>query len=112
MSHHAQTGNVVPRGPPPTALTQGRRLHESSARHGDALARSKPPDYIMADITMDAGSTLPKSGIPIAAGLENVYISIAGLIGAGKSTLATALGEHLGLPVYYEPVTDLSLIHI
>lgn len=28
------------------------------------------------------------------------------MIGAGKSTLATALGEHLGLPVYYEPVAD------
>jgi deoxyadenosine kinase len=28
------------------------------------------------------------------------------LIGAGKTTLATALGEHLGLPVYYEPVQD------
>ena len=29
-----------------------------------------------------------------------------GLIGAGKTTLATALGEHLNLPVYYEPVDD------
>jgi len=38
--------------------------------------------------------------------LENVYISIAGLIGAGKTTLATALGETLRLPVYYEPVSD------
>jgi len=28
------------------------------------------------------------------------------LIGAGKSTLAKALGEELGLPVYYEPVID------
>lgn len=38
--------------------------------------------------------------------LQDVFIGIAGLIGAGKSTLATALGEHLGLPVYYEPVAD------
>lgn len=60
----------------------------------------------MADIEICGDSTLPRSGIPIAAGLENVYISIAGLIGAGKTTLATALGEVLGLPVYYEPVTD------
>ena len=29
-----------------------------------------------------------------------------GLIGAGKTTLATALGKVLGLPVYYEPVQD------
>ena len=39
-------------------------------------------------------------------GLTDVFIGIAGLIGAGKSTLATALGKHLGLPVYYEPVAD------
>jgi deoxyadenosine kinase len=38
--------------------------------------------------------------------LSRVYISIAGLIGAGKSSLATALGEELGMPVYYEPVAD------
>lgn len=60
----------------------------------------------MADINIADSTTLPKSGIPIAAGLENVYISIAGLIGAGKTTLATALGEVLGLPVHFEPVAD------
>ena len=38
--------------------------------------------------------------------LTDLFIGIAGLIGAGKTTLATALGEHLGLPVYYEPVQD------
>ncbi len=38
--------------------------------------------------------------------LQDLFIGIAGIIGAGKSTLATALGEHLGLPVYYEPVAD------
>ncbi len=37
---------------------------------------------------------------------ENLFIGIAGMIGAGKSTLATALGEHLGIDVYYEPVED------
>lgn len=36
----------------------------------------------------------------------NMFIGIAGMIGAGKSTLATALGEHLGIDAYYEPVTD------
>ncbi len=40
------------------------------------------------------------------AGLDNLFIGIAGLIGAGKSTLATALGRHMGLDVYYEPVED------
>lgn len=41
-----------------------------------------------------------------AASLENVYIGISGLIGAGKSTLAAALAERLNLPVHYEPVAD------
>ena len=38
--------------------------------------------------------------------LQDLFIGIAGMIGAGKSTLAAALGQHLGLPVYYEPVGD------
>jgi deoxyadenosine kinase len=38
--------------------------------------------------------------------LGNAFIGIAGIIGAGKTTLATALGEHLGLEVHYEPVID------
>ena len=37
---------------------------------------------------------------------EHLFIGISGLIGAGKSTLAAALGEEMGLPVYYEPVAD------
>ena len=38
--------------------------------------------------------------------LGNIFIGIAGMIGAGKSTLAAALGQHLGIDTYYEPVTD------
>lgn len=37
---------------------------------------------------------------------ENLFIGIAGMIGAGKSTLAKSLGEHLDIDVYYEPVDD------
>ncbi len=38
--------------------------------------------------------------------LEPLFIGIAGIIGAGKTTLADALGEHLGIDVYHEPVDD------
>jgi deoxyadenosine kinase len=37
---------------------------------------------------------------------SDLFIGIAGMIGAGKSTLARALGEHLDIDVYYEPVQD------
>ncbi|MFZ4578838.1 MAG: deoxynucleoside kinase [Myxococcota bacterium] len=43
---------------------------------------------------------------PNAPRLDDMFIGIAGVIGAGKSTLATALGRHMGLDVYYEPVDD------
>jgi deoxyadenosine kinase len=38
--------------------------------------------------------------------MEQLFIGIAGIIGAGKSTLATALAKHLDIDVYYEPVED------
>eukprot|EP01138_Halocafeteria_seosinensis_P003440 gb/GECG01003516.1/.p1 GENE.gb/GECG01003516.1/~~gb/GECG01003516.1/.p1 ORF type:complete len:286 (+),score=42.14 gb/GECG01003516.1/:1-858(+) len=41
-----------------------------------------------------------------AARMERVFISISGLIGAGKTTLAKALAERLHLPHYEEPVHD------
>jgi deoxyadenosine kinase len=40
------------------------------------------------------------------AAFENLFIGIAGMIGAGKSTLAKSLGDHLGIDVYYEPIAD------
>lgn len=43
---------------------------------------------------------------PIHSPLGKAFIGIAGLIGAGKTTLATALGEHLNLEVHFEPVID------
>ena len=35
---------------------------------------------------------------------EDNFIGISGIIGAGKTTLATELGKLMNLPVYYEPV--------
>ena len=35
----------------------------------------------------------------------STHAGISGLIGAGKTTLATALAKELDLPVYYEPVS-------
>lgn len=37
---------------------------------------------------------------------SDLFISISGLIGAGKSTLATKLAEKMNLPCFYEPVID------
>src|SRR5215467_5615731 len=52
----------------------------------------------------------PARPVPRAAAtgevFGNIFIGIAGMIGAGKSTLAAALGQHLGIDTYYEPVTD------
>ena len=37
---------------------------------------------------------------------SDLFISISGLIGAGKTTLATKLGEKMNLPCFFEPVID------
>jgi len=37
---------------------------------------------------------------------QKLFISISGLIGAGKTTLATALSKIMQVPVYYEGVID------
>ena len=36
----------------------------------------------------------------------SLFVSLSGMIGAGKSTLAAALGKELDVPVHYEPVSD------
>ena len=51
-----------------------------------------------------SGPTSARSATPEV--FSNIFIGIAGMIGAGKSTLAKALGEHLGIDTYYEPVAD------
>jgi deoxyadenosine kinase len=48
----------------------------------------------------------PSAPRALSNGFGNIFIGIAGMIGAGKSTLAAALGQHLGIDVYYEPVAD------
>jgi deoxyadenosine kinase len=45
-------------------------------------------------------------GAGVDSEFGDIFIGIAGMIGAGKSTLATALGQHLGIDTYYEPVAD------
>lgn len=37
---------------------------------------------------------------------KDLFISISGVIGAGKTTLATKLAEKMNLPCFYEPVID------
>jgi deoxyadenosine kinase len=67
----------------------------------------------VSNIAAGSGPTIaPASPTPPVAGRQapdvfgNIFIGIAGMIGAGKSTLATALGQHLGIDCYYEPVAD------
>lgn len=52
-----------------------------------------------------SGSGPVPRGAPSEA-FGNIFIGIAGMIGAGKSTLAAELGKHLGIDTYYEPVAD------
>lgn len=52
------------------------------------------------------GSGPSRQAAPQQEVFGNIFIGIAGMIGAGKSTLAAALGQHLGIDTYYEPVTD------
>lgn len=58
---------------------------------------------------MSAAETTKANFVPLhpeQAHIENLFIGISGLIGAGKTTLAEALAAQLNLPVYYEPVID------
>lgn len=65
------------------------------------IARQDAPP---AHVAAGSGPTRQRAATPEVFG--NIFIGIAGMIGAGKSTLATALGQHLGIETYYEPVAD------
>jgi len=54
----------------------------------------------------DGSGPSRQSAAPAQEVFGNIFIGIAGMIGAGKSTLAAALGQHLGIDTYYEPVAD------
>jgi len=54
----------------------------------------------------DGSGPSRQSATPAQEVFGNIFIGIAGMIGAGKSTLAAALGQHLGIDTYYEPVAD------
>ena len=65
------------------------------------IARQDAPP---AHVAAGSGPTRQRAATPEVFG--NIFIGIAGMIGAGKSTLATALGQHLGIDTYFEPVAD------
>ncbi len=79
----------------------------------------RTPASTSAAASAEASTGRPPGRHPLAPGAEptsargaadevfsNIFIGIAGMIGAGKSTLAKELGEHLGIDTYYEPVAD------
>jgi len=45
-------------------------------------------------------------GVDSCRSCEKLFISISGLIGAGKTTLCDALGKTMEIPVFHEPVSD------
>ncbi len=71
---------------------------------GSAFFHRLPLKLIRASPAMSSGRSTPFSGR--APALANAFVSISGLIGAGKSTLAVALGKELNLPVHFEPVAE------
>ena len=62
---------------------------------GDDLETAKDVDSRQKLLTMDQRNSS-----------KDLFISISGLIGAGKTTLATALAKRMQLPCFYEPVVD------
>ena len=83
---------------PDPLLTPSSQLIEPSLR---PVAARPPAPHPLAD---GSGPTKARAEAPDVFG--NIFIGIAGMIGAGKSTLAKELGEHLGIDTYYEPVAD------
>jgi Mrp family chromosome partitioning ATPase len=65
---------------------------------------ANPGRFNPSSTPMSSGRSTPFSGARPA--LANAFVSISGLIGAGKSTLAVALGKELSLPVHFEPVAE------
>ena len=59
----------------------------------------------MTELRNSTTPTKTEAHDPVAR-LSKAFIGTAGLIGVGKTTLANALGAHLGLDVYHEPLED------
>jgi deoxyadenosine kinase len=45
--------------------------------------------------------------VPVINTVDKMFISVCGMIGAGKSCLATKLGKIMNLPVFYEEVIEI-----
>ncbi len=89
---------------PTTPVKQMNKSKNSSNQNSLPLEKRSPDSVVESLAHSDFGN--PRSSVIDDMGMQNVFIGISGLIGAGKTTLATALANVLGLPVYYEPVAD------
>jgi deoxyadenosine kinase len=76
-------------------VVKGREREKSMAAEQNSNSASPPIKHVEC-----------KPEVPgMDYGLRESFVGISGIIGAGKSTLAKALGAELGLPVFYENVT-------
>jgi deoxyadenosine kinase len=94
---HAAAGEEGPKPFSAPPFLPAKKRPSDPARDGGMLACHGGA----ASMTKAEGHRRGKGGP-----LGKAFIGIAGLIGAGKTTLATALGQHLDLEVHFEPVID------
>ncbi|MBA3540818.1 MAG: deoxynucleoside kinase [Deltaproteobacteria bacterium] len=73
---------------------------------GPGSIAERPTTITSGSVAEGSGPNRARAAAAAPDVFGNIFIGIAGMIGAGKSTLATALGNHLAIDTYFEPVAD------
>lgn len=84
------------------ALKKGFQMNLSQRFQGGVTLGCAAKSFPSFQPSCPPPHTLSSLALPRDVSMRGRWI----ISGAGKTTLATALGEKLGLPVYYEPVAD------